>query len=133
MEERPTAKAVVGRVDAQAVEPAAFAVSRRGQRDARRTEDIHICPSCGSELVQPVDWAPAPARCWVVELRCPDCEWTGGGTYSQSVVDRFDETLDDGTQAVLEDLELLTRANMEAEIEAFAGALRSDQILPEDF
>jgi len=100
---------------------------------ARQAEDIHICPSCSSSFVIPVDWAPSTGGRWVVRLRCPECEWTGGGTYSQTVVDRYDGTLDSGTEAILQDLMLLSRANMEEHVEAFAAALWSDRILPEDF
>lgn len=76
---------------------------------------------------------PAPGRRWSIALRCPECEWHGGGIYSQNVVDRFDEVLDDGTQALLDDLDLLTRANMEEQVERFVAALTDDLIFPEDF
>ena len=99
----------------------------------RRCDDLHICPECSSELVYPTDWAPAANQCWEVDLRCPECEWSGGGTYSQGVVDRFDETLERGTESVLHDLKVLTRANMEDQIDRFVSALTADQILPEDF
>ncbi|HEY8467890.1 MAG TPA: hypothetical protein VIL04_13925 [Solirubrobacterales bacterium] len=100
---------------------------------ARREDDLQICPECGRDLVIPVDWAPGDPGYWHVSLRCPECEWRGSGTYHQKVVDRFDEALDEGTQALLEDLRLLSRANLEEEIERFADALRRDLILPEDF
>ena len=45
----------------------------------------------------------------------------------------LDEALDRGTESVLDDLDVLTRANMEEQIERFAAALQADQILPEDF
>lgn len=115
------------------VAPADFAPERAERGAARRAEDLHICPACESVLVQPTDWAPAARRCWRVDLRCPDCEWTGSGTYSQAVVDRFDEALDEGTEAVLEDLNTLSRANMEEHVEQFLAALHADLILPEDF
>ena len=95
--------------------------------------DLAICPCCGRDLVYPLDWAPASTRKWAVTLRCPECEWRGGGIYDQSLVDRFDETLDDGTQSVLDDLELLTRSNMEEQIEIFVKALNADLIVAEDF
>ena len=116
------------------VEASAFTGPKPGRIGAPRTqEDLHICPSCDSTLVYPVDWAPAAGRRWTVDLRCPDCEWTGGGTYPQEVVDRFDEALDDGTEALLRDLNLLTRANMEEEVDRFVNALSNDFIIPEDF
>jgi hypothetical protein len=99
----------------------------------RRGDDLHICPSCSSDLVYPTDWAPARDRHWQVALRCPECEWNGGGCYSQHVVDRLDEVLDQGTEAVLDDLNMLVRANMEDQIARFVAALDADHILPEDF
>jgi hypothetical protein len=100
---------------------------------ARHDDDLQICPECGRDLVIPIDWAPGEPGYWQVTLRCPDCEWRGSGTYHQTVVDRFDEALDEGTQALLDDLRILSRANVEEEIERFAEALRYDLILPEDF
>jgi hypothetical protein len=102
----------------------------RGTRDAI---ELHVCESCHSNLVFPTDWAPAGSRHWAVQLRCPDCEWEGEGVYSQDIVDRFDEVLDDGTEAILDDLMRLTHANMEDEIDRFVAALNADQVLPEDF
>ena len=77
--------------------------------------------------------APAPRKRWNVDIRCPDCEWLGGGLYAQEIVDRFDEVLDEGTEQLLGDLNLLARANMEEQVERFIAALRAGQILPEDF
>lgn len=104
-----------------------------GSSAVRRVDDLHVCPSCNSQLVQPSDWALATEGTWAVTLHCPDCEWTGGGIYGQKALDRYDEVLDCGTEAVLEDLQLLTRANMEEQVERFVTALWADAILPEDF
>jgi hypothetical protein len=114
------------------LEPSVFE-TRLATTTRRRGDDLHICPSCSSELVYPTDWAPAGSRHWDVALRCPECEWNGGGRYSQAVVDRLDEALDRGTESVLDDLNVLVRANMEDQIDRFAAALQADQILPEDF
>jgi hypothetical protein len=99
----------------------------------RTGEGLHLCPSCGSEMVQPVEWFEQGGGHWHVELRCPECEWWARGTFNQREVDDFDEKLDSGAQALLEDLRALTRSNMEQEIESFAAALCHDRILPEDF
>ena len=100
---------------------------------APRIDDLSLCPSCGRDLVHPLHWEPAGDATWSVSLRCPECEWRGSGVYGQDVIDRFDATLDDGTQAVLDDLELLAKANMQEQADLFAQALANDQILPEDF
>jgi len=96
-------------------------------------EELHICPECDRDLVYPVDWEEASATHWEVELRCPNCEWSEVGTFDQATVDRFDEQLDMGTEALVKDLRRLVQANMEAEAERFAAALDANAILPEDF
>jgi hypothetical protein len=96
-------------------------------------KDLHVCPDCERELVYPVEWEEASPTQWEVLLRCPNCEWTHLGVFDQSVVDRFDEELDRGTECLIEDLTRLTQANMEDEIERFASALNSDAIWPMDF
>jgi len=108
-------------------------VAPRAPAELGATRDLHVCPTCSSGLVYPTDWAPAARRRWAVDLRCPDCEWEGGGVYAQEIVDRFDEALDAGTEQLLEDLDLLARANMEDQVDRFVEALRSDLVLPEDF
>jgi hypothetical protein len=97
------------------------------------TTELHVCLTCGSDLVYPVDWAPAAPRQWSVKLRCPDCESHREGVFDQNTVDRFDEVLDDGSQAILDDLTKLSHANMSDDIERFVVALRDDLVLPEDF
>ena len=96
-------------------------------------EDLHVCPECDRDLVDPMDWEEASATHWEVELRCPNCEWSQVGKFDQATVDRFDEQLDNSTEAMIKDLRSLVHANMEAEAERFAAALAADAILPEDF
>jgi hypothetical protein len=96
-------------------------------------DELHLCPECDRDLVYPVDWEEASPTHWEVELRCPNCEWSEVGTYDQATVDRFDESLDLGTDALVKDLRRMVQANMEAEAERFAAALDANAILPEDF
>jgi hypothetical protein len=70
---------------------------------------------------------------WRVDLRCPECEWHGSAVHDQKTMDRFDEVLDDGTEALLADLTQLSRALMEEDVERFVDALHRDLIQPEDF
>jgi hypothetical protein len=95
--------------------------------------DLHVCPECEQGLVYPVEWEEASPTQWEVALRCPNCEWEKLGIFEQTVVDRFDEELDRGTEDLVEDLQRLTQANMEDEIERFTYALNSDAIWPMDF
>jgi hypothetical protein len=96
-------------------------------------EDLHICPNCSSRMVQPVEWAPVEMGRWRVELRCPECERESAGVYTQQVLDRYDAVLDEGAASLIDDLATLARANLEEEIDRFANAISSNQILPEDF
>ena len=89
--------------------------------------DLHLCGTCGSDLVYPVETH------WEVTLRCPNCEWAGTGVFEQTIVERFDEVLDRGTEALVRDLKRMMHANMEDEIERFVTALDADHILPDDF
>ena len=100
---------------------------------AEPVDDLHVCGTCDSELVYPVDWDEASDTHWEVTLRCPNCEWSGTGVFEQDIVERFDEELDRGTEALVRDLKRLIQANMEEEIERFGRALESDAIWPMDF
>jgi hypothetical protein len=101
--------------------------------EPRRLGDLHVCPQCDRDLVYPVDWEEASLTHWEVVLRCPNCEWTEVGQFDQATVDRFDEALDLGTEALVRDLRRLVQANMEDEADRFAAALEANAILPEDF
>jgi len=100
---------------------------------SEQATDLHVCADCDSELVYPTEWEEAGATHWDVSLRCPNCEWAGTGTFEQDVVERFDEELDRGTEALVRDLKRLMQANMEEDIERFVSALTAGHIVPEDF
>ena len=95
--------------------------------------DLHVCPECDSELVYPVAWDEAEQARWEVSLRCPNCEWHSTDIFEEETIQRFDETLDRGTEALVADLRQLTRANMEEDVERFITALTAGHLLPEDF
>jgi hypothetical protein len=95
--------------------------------------ELHHCADCSSDLVYPVAWEESGNEGWQLDLRCPNCEWTGDGVYDQTTVERLDEELDRGTSVLVRDLKALMHANMEEEIERFIAALRDDHIQPMDF
>ena len=95
--------------------------------------ELHVCPECASDLVYPVAWDEADGSRWEVSLRCPNCEWRVTGVFGEEAIQRFDETLDQGTEDLVSDLRELTRANMEDDIERFISALTANYVLPEDF
>ncbi len=98
-----------------------------------RSRELHVCPLCECELVQPLDWCESTDGNWDLELECPNCDWHEVGTYSRLQVERLEDHLDEGLADMVADLQRLTRANMAAEIDRFIGALEANVILPEDF
>jgi len=94
---------------------------------------LHVCRECASPLVTPVAWEQAGPREWAVTIQCPNCEWWDADVFDEELIERFDEELDRGTEALVRDLLRLVRANMEDDVERFVAALRADAILPEDF
>jgi hypothetical protein len=112
-----------------------LSIEAEGQPGAApRTETgLHVCPMCASQLVIPVAWEEAGPAQWAVTLQCPNCEWWDADVFDEELIERFDEELDRGTEALVRDLLRLMRANMEDDVERFVAALRADQIWPEDF
>ena len=94
---------------------------------------LHVCPACACDLVQPHDWAETPDAHWRMTLECPNCGWLEAGVYNQLEVELLEERLDTGVEAMINDLRRLTRANMLTEVDRFVAALDHDLILPEDF
>ena len=95
---------------------------------------LHVCPCCGSGLVQPTCWAQEGDRShWRVWRRCPECEWSADSVHGTVEIDAFDEQLDLGSQELAGELRALEHANMSAMAEAFLVALHSDLISADDF
>jgi hypothetical protein len=94
---------------------------------------LHICEACSSHLVYPADWEEAGADAWEVTRVCPNCDWSDTATWSQDLLEEYDEELDRGLEELAADLKRLVRANMAEEIDRFVAALDADALLPEDF
>lgn len=100
----------------------------------KRAAQLHICPECGSELVQPTCWEQAGDRAhWRVWRRCPECEWACQGVYGEDEIDAFDEQLDRGAHELADELRALEHANMSDMAEAFIAALDADLLGADDF
>ncbi|HVD85882.1 MAG TPA: hypothetical protein VNB59_00580 [Solirubrobacterales bacterium] len=95
---------------------------------------LHVCPDCGSTLVQPTFWEQAEARGhWRVWRRCPECDWRNDGVHGEVEIDAFDEQLDLGSQELADELRALEHSNMAHMAESFVVALESDLIGADDF
>jgi hypothetical protein len=95
--------------------------------------DLHICPACSSELVQPYDWTPDRADHWKLTLACPNCGWLETDVFTAAEIELLEEHLDAGVTDLITDLRRLTHTNMSDDIERFIHALHADLVLPEDF
>src|SRR3954454_14836846 len=100
----------------------------------KRPQQLHVCPQCGSCLVQPTCWEQAGDRShWRVWRRCPECEWFCQGVYDEGDIDAFDEQLDLGAHELADELRVLEHSNMAAMAETFGPALAADLISADDF
>jgi hypothetical protein len=100
--------------------------------DAEQRE-LHSCPGCRSDLVQPMAWSETPDGRWDLMLECPNCGRSESGTFTRLQVERLEDHLDEGLTEMIADLQRLTQANMAADVDRFVAALDANFILPEDF
>ena len=98
-----------------------------------RVRRIELCPQCGSDRVHPLDWREVEDMRWELDIRCPDCRWSGGDVYDQPEVERYDDVLLAGAGDLTEELDRITRQNMAEHLERFRAALDADAITPFDF
>jgi hypothetical protein len=104
------------------------------RNQTEQVKALHICPECGSPLVQPTCWEQAGGRShWRIWRRCPECEWFCQGVHDEVEIDAFDEQLDLGAHELAEELRSLEHSNMTAMADAFAAALDADLIGADDF
>ena len=133
--DQPSVRRVVlpsGRtIDVVLVVPARAGTEAPVRRSA--PDSPECCPQCAGDLVQPVDWDVAPAGGWRVHLRCPNCAREDDVVMDQDQVDRYDEVLDRGAQALATDLDRLERANREDAVRRFAALLEDGVLRPQDF
>jgi len=105
----------------------------RFDESEQRVRELHACPTCESDLVQPLSWSESTDGRWQLTLECPNCGWMESGTYDRTQVERLEDRLDEGLTDMIADLQRLTQANMAADVDRFIAALTVDLILPEDF
>jgi hypothetical protein len=99
-----------------------------------RKVSLHLCPECGSDLVQPTCWEQEGDRAhWRIWRRCPECEWISDAVHDEDEIDAYDEQLDLGAHALADELRALEHANMSAMASAFVAALEADLIGADDF
>lgn len=109
-------------------------MSNVSRTETTETAGLHVCPRCGSKLVQPTCWEQtSPRGSWRLWRRCPECEWCGDSVHGEHEIDAYDQELDEGTEALASVLEELERESMRRVVDAFATALEADLLDADDF
>jgi uncharacterized Zn finger protein len=94
---------------------------------------LHVCPSCGSKLVQVIASEEVANDRWSLMLRCPECGLIASGEFEPSEVEALDAELQRGDAELAETLALVVQLNMADVLEHFVRALEADAIQPMDF
>ena len=95
--------------------------------------DLSICPSCGSDLVQPLRWEERDDGRLQLDLRCPECFAWMRGSFDADDVEALDGTLRAAREAISATYDSCVRENMRALAECFAQALARDLVGADDF
>lgn len=99
---------------------------------------LACCFKCGDDKMQMIDGYSLtdrddPDDVFFVKMRCGNCEDETEQTASQSSVEDYDTTHDQGMRSIYADAELMSRARLRDETESFVSAIHHGYILPEDF
>jgi hypothetical protein len=94
---------------------------------------LEVCPVCGRDFVQPVNWEPLGEDRWWMFLRCAECGMSREVTVTNAVATRYDEELARGIKEIARAAHKLEQERMAADADAFVDALRRDFIEPADF
>jgi hypothetical protein len=96
--------------------------------------DLHVCRGCAQPFVVPSAVLDVIGQnAYLIELQCTNCGLAVVGTHGEGVLEELDRELDRQTADMHARLELMELTRQLEEIDVFAGALRDDHILPEDF
>ena len=109
---------------------------RRNARPAGRAPEAHgleLCPACGTDFVNPVEWSAVEDHSWWMHLRCAQCDHTREVTVSNAEAERYDEALDSRADPIARAVRKLDLERMAATVESLIIALQRDLIGPADF
>ena len=73
--------------------------------------EIHSCGTCGCSMVQPLERERIGSSYWQILLRCPECEWSGTGVFTDAEAAVYDLEFERGMAQMLTDLQALTAPN----------------------
>jgi len=94
---------------------------------------LEVCPACGTDFVNPLEWSAIEDHSWWMVLRCAQCEHTREVTVSNTEAERYDEALDSRADPIARAVRKLDLERMAATVESLIVALQRDLIGPADF
>jgi hypothetical protein len=94
---------------------------------------LATCPSCGSELVQPLRWQQQPGGELLVELRCPECFVVTQTCHTPKEMQELDRRQSASREQIVAAYERAVAENMEALAASLAEAFARDLVDADDF
>lgn len=104
-----------------------------GARTFAGVPSLHACPSCGSDLVQPLRWEQKSEAQVLVELRCPECGTWMQACHTPSEMQDLDRRQTAARAAIVSAYEASVHESMEALLADLHEALERDLISADDF
>jgi len=100
---------------------------------SRPVAALSVCPSCASNLLQPLRWEPHGEDEVMVDLRCPECLTWMQACFSKDDMKELDRLQTAGREEIQNAYESQVAAAMEALAECLQAALALDLVGPDDF
>lgn len=102
--------------------------------EGETTAPLHICQACGKPFVVPLSIVDIlDADRYVVELWCANCDRSTLSAHYDDELEELDHELVNQQHQMRAAIEVIETVDELLRVDAFADALHSDLILPEDF
>jgi hypothetical protein len=111
----------------------ASAVLSAGGGTVANVLPVTACPSCGSDLVQPLRWEQKTEAQVLVEMRCPECSTWMQACHTPAEMEVLDRRQSAAREAILSAYELSVQESMSALAAHLHEALERDLIGADDF
>ena len=98
-----------------------------------RVAALSQCPSCGSDLVQPLRWQQRKAGDVLVEMRCPECFTVMQACHTAGEMEELDRRQSEWREQIVAAYERSVAENMEALAESLREGLERDLLGADDF
>jgi hypothetical protein len=95
--------------------------------------DLPTCPSCGSDLVQPLRWQQRKSGELLVELRCPECYVVMQACHTAQEMEELDRRQAASRDQIVAAYEAAVAESMEQLADALHQAFARDLVSADDF